>query len=253
MGPTRSHRQLHRVCPLCLLGGKLTSEDINPMWIRRQLIGSAEQAPPRLTIRICQSCNAAMGRALEDPVSRLMRGVIADNPREFSSEDQHVLARWIVKTTMLHHLAVQARQDSMLAPVVRNLVLRSVQGGPLPEGVSIRACRVAVGDTDGLVANRDLTIHARPLVGMYAVSWIGAFGFEFLLGDPKTLRDYEAEVDAKYETFARLWPLTRHEVALPPPEPHHPEELMRLRAAWAERTPSWEPPPFEYAVDLRRE
>lgn len=248
-------------CPLCTASGRTTAEDVLPIWVRRTLLGivgleADQQAPARLTLRICQSCNGRLGAVFENIAAPILKPMMTRQSVSLTPAQQKIVASWLLKTTLLHLFAVQARHDVILADPMRSMLLRLIDDPTPPPGTSIRICRVAtrVEEQPAKIELADLLPDERPLVGYYNVSWQGAVGFEVLVGDPLTLRPFIIASDRSGVRFIRLWPprASRRSQVLtwPPKAVVGQEELLAVRSAWASRTPSWEPPPIEHSWEL---
>jgi hypothetical protein len=99
-------------CPLCAGAGPLTKEDLVPSWIRRDVLRRYRPAPadipPRFVLRICATCNSNLGRKFEDPAAPILKKLIAGDPLSLDLSEQHIVARWIAKTTLIGLLKTMA-------------------------------------------------------------------------------------------------------------------------------------------------
>jgi hypothetical protein len=244
-------------CPICKRYGSLTFEDVLPTWQRKVALAMSlpdvsNQAPARLKLRICRDCNGRLGRVFEHSVAPLMTPMIKGESIILSKRSQTLISAWAVKTHILLLYALQERNNPVLRePMIA--MIRKLLDQPLPPvQSSVRLCRTSLKAQNPADFSRlsDLVPENRPLVGSYEVSWIGTLGIETLIGHQATLLPFIADCDGMAKRFVRIWPPQVGQITWPCTEIVTQGELLALRAAWAERTPSWEPPPVDHTWNL---
>lgn len=239
-------------CPLCRRQGKLTDEDVMPLWLRRAILAQwgeelaeRKQLPPKMILRVCLTCNQLMARRFEAPSAPLIKPLVQAAPSRLTPRDRVLIARWFIKTGLLLDLRQETRPR--MQDFLRFLLAHLLFGdGNPPPGTSIRvgACDVildrptlvpytAVDEHPGDVSYL-LEGHPLPTTVLGTVGNFGRLAFEVQLGVPGQGVESFVQSVQRNDALLRIWPPNvGGDVDWPPGRTLRQDELRDLKAAWA--------------------
>lgn len=92
-------------CALCGDFGKLTREDVYPMWFRKELATRSvtkDQLPEKTILLVCERCNSGMAAAFENLAAPVIKSMMwGQNRGRLTAGESLALARWLLKTDAL--------------------------------------------------------------------------------------------------------------------------------------------------------
>lgn len=105
-------------CRLCgARGSAMDNEDVVPQWLRAALLSffpGWQNAFPRVKFRVCQACNRHMNRTFEIPARPIVLAMLSamhEQPIRMSLEHRSIVARWLMKTTLMYAIMRKHRDD----------------------------------------------------------------------------------------------------------------------------------------------
>lgn len=163
------------ICRLCRQpADRMTDEDVVPKWLRKHLVeshGVSSQAEREewarlvrtVRTRVCETCNRRMNLAFEAPARPLILAMLEHEPLRLSTEQQLVVARWMMKVTLLWGLMRHWRDDvesavhpryadtydaAASAERQRQDVMNLIETGEMPPGTTIAALAIVATTTE---------------------------------------------------------------------------------------------------------
>lgn len=228
--------QTREPCPICGGNGKQTAEDLMPQWVRRATLSlvpiTPEEYPPRMTLRICRSCNSQMAARYEDRASPILAPMMADKPAMLAPRSQSIIGRWFIKTTLLMNLADQLKHGAIILSD-RDALLRMNQDGAVRDDVSIRIGRYSAVDGDPVETRSQLdriVPDGYPAsTSYYSATTLGFVAFELIICESQSALEF-ASFAAGNQRMIPIWPPRLEPVAWPPPETFTRQDLAAMRA-----------------------
>ena len=228
-------------CPLCLTKGRLTREDAIPVWLRKvTLEGSGlprRDWPPKLTIQICESCNSQLGRRHEDPVSKILKPLVAGKLTTLDPGEQRAIASWVLKTDVMIVLANEGKrcgeQDIEWLSSLRDFLMdeeAAVAGSKASASVSLTAFGTYEPNGPLLPVPQLPTSWPRPAL-LVALGRFGYLGWQTFVGPVSDVTALAVALEND-DRFAQVCPDRRISVAWPPRVALTNLDAQALADAW---------------------
>ncbi|MDA8399531.1 MAG: hypothetical protein M0008_05725 [Actinomycetota bacterium] len=176
--------------------------------------------------------------------------MIGGHSATLSLPNQHTIARWIAKTTLI---GLVKTADAGPLRDASTTLLRQVMSQLLPPRAScIRLFHTVPDD-----APLDTTVNALaggalpcPL-SVFGVSYFGQFGYEMISGPEAVVLPYALRT--RHNSFSvTVWPMSRTAVPWPPTAAVRGSDLLMLRDAHGSTRDEGVAAPFEYSWMLRQ-
>lgn len=196
------------ICKICHRIGKLTNEDILPIWYRKYYLKrvgpfSPGRSPRRLTIRVCEMCNSTMGRKFENDAAALMLPLIRGDEVTLSVANQVRIAAWITKTGLLGSLA-SLRPGEWGFTLAGEMLRSLIDSGLPPTQTAVRIARPAASTE---VERSFLPLEVIPRISFYSMNVTMNLYWEMFVGPTASIMQYVDWCRANpEEAFVNIWP-----------------------------------------------
>ncbi|MGW4829628.1 hypothetical protein ACWEOG_18745 [Amycolatopsis japonica] len=215
---------------------------------KKKLAGQqpGRQMPPRHKLRICERCNAQMGKTFENSSADILKSLIDGEPLSLDQHEQKVVAGWTAKTMLLTCLG-DGGKDGWGYELARQNLLHMMESGELPMNTSIRLGEISPynegNDDDDPMEATDYVGNIVPISHMPKFAFFGVNVFGSLVCEALTgvlPRDRYVNWTAKRDfRLVRIWPRPGGPVEWPPPETLSRGQIAAMRRAFVEaRTPA---------------
>lgn len=191
--------------------------------------GPGQQFPRRIKMRICLTCNAALGKDFELEASALLKPMIDGSEVTLSPQQQGHIACWVIKTSLLVTLSpLQGGhpERARAIAIIRDLI---AQGVP-PAQTLVRLFKTDIKDERVEFSPDQSVKYEAPPTAFFSVTTIGYLGWEMAIGPVGPILAYASQ-SADRLGFLRVWPSQWPRVQWPS-SLVSTEDVSRLRMAY---------------------
>jgi hypothetical protein len=221
-------------CPICRRLGPLTNEDIFPTWLRKEVLSTLSegrtQAPPRIKVRICETCNKTMGQKFEQTAAPLLKTILAGEALSLTPKVQQVLSAWLTKTALLGCLAGSRAHlwgYHLLGTLIDDLIRTGLP--PVQTVVRIGATNSQYSIFQNLLPEAS----RMPKYYFFSSSVTGPLAWDVAVGPRDEILPFISWCEDHQQELMVIWPPRRSNNSMWPLEPKINMEMMRhLRAQW---------------------
>ena len=231
--PPRNKLQL---CPVCGERPADTKEDLVPNWARKRIrkLGTySGNNVPSLLMPICSNCNRAFGRLYENDAARVLGPMVDGQARSLTLEDQEVVGRWIVKSSLMFYLGrAPAGSPPDRLSLARALCRTMRKTRTVPHQSFVRIGWTDARHPDGPQVQPLLhEVGHLPETAFHGSSSLGYVAWEVAIGAPELLGSFVMACRDNDALF-RVWPPQTAAREWPPAIALTTRDRYRLRLAW---------------------